>query len=424
MHLSAILAVALIIVLMARMSLPQSDDKDTDGSKPAIRNVTIGVISGYEGTLHAYKLLTSLAQDDINNYCVERGINYRFRFNLSDPVEMAQQALTYTQAFRAAGVDMILGYAWSSHLCSGARAYGYNKTMVLMTPSARSSIYSLRNDTLYHLSVLEVDPIETTLKAMSDRGVKAYLMIYNSNYGGTYIADYISGSTVKSPKFEENRILSYDQNTSIKNIIGRADSALEEMIGAYGRNHTAVLWCGLTQDPYGVFLGKRFLAEAVNYTSLSSVNWYLYDDMSSRGTYSGMPEAPKLRLISLEMVLKPNPTYERLNRIWGNSTNSPSPLGYYDANIYDGLWVLSLSAIKANSTEPLDIMKVLPSVASDYVGATGRCTLDDTGARAGADYDIYAYFEVEGRTRSLLCGGYRWEEGRFTWDNTLLGDVL
>jgi hypothetical protein len=50
------------------MSLPQSDDQDTAGSKPAIINVTIGVIPGYERTLLAYKLLTNLAQDDINSY--------------------------------------------------------------------------------------------------------------------------------------------------------------------------------------------------------------------------------------------------------------------------------------------------------------------------------------------------------------------
>ncbi len=78
LHLSAILAVALIIVLIARMSLPQSNDLDIDEVKSAIRNVTIGVIPGYEGTLPAYKLLSSLAEDDINNYCVERGLNFRF----------------------------------------------------------------------------------------------------------------------------------------------------------------------------------------------------------------------------------------------------------------------------------------------------------------------------------------------------------
>ena len=70
---------------------------------------------------------------------------------------------------------------------------------------------------------------------------------------------------------------------------------------------------------------------------------------------------------------------------------------------------------------PYEVMKVLPTVASGYIGATGMCTLDDTGARLGTDYDTYAYFEVEGRTHSLLCGSYSWEEDRFTWDNDLLG---
>jgi hypothetical protein len=123
-------------------------------------------------------------------------------------------------------------------------------------------------------------------------------------------------------------------DVSIDSFIGRADNALEEMIKVYGNSSTAVLWLSF---PYVEGLGKeRFLSEAANTTSLSSVNWYLYDDTSSRGIYNGVPDAPKLRLISLEMVLKPNPTYKRLNRIWVNSTNSPSPLGYYDANIYDG----------------------------------------------------------------------------------------
>jgi ABC-type branched-subunit amino acid transport system substrate-binding protein len=422
--LSAIFATVLIIVIgIILVSLPRTDMSSTEKTKPAIKNITIGVIPGYEETLPTYKLLTSLAQDDINKYCVERGLNFRFRFNLSDPIYQTEQALTYTKAFRAAGVDMILGYAWSSHLCSGARVYGYNKTMVLMTPSARSSIYSLRNDTLYHLCVLEVDPIETTLKAMRDRGVKAYLLIYNPNYGSSDSLVTLIQHTAKSPKFEENQTITYSYDTPINNFLSRADSALERMISIYGRSNTAVLWLSFPSDVGPG--GEQFLAEAANTTSLSSVNWYLYDDTSSRGAYNGVSEVPsKLRLISLEMVLKPNPTYDRLNRIWVNSTNSHSPLGYYDANIYDGLWILSLSAIRANSTKPLDIMKVLPSVASDYVGATGRCTLDDTGARAGADYDVYAYFEVEGRTRSLLCGSYRWGEGTFIWDNGLLGDVL
>ena len=128
----------------------------------------------------------------------------------------------------------------------------------------------------------------------------------------------------------------------------------------------------------------------------------------------------RLRLINVEMVLEPNPTYERLNRQWVNAIRVAGSLGYYDANIYDGLWVLSLSAIRANSTEPLDIEEVLPAVASEYVGATGRCSLDELGAREGADYNVYAYVEAGGNIKSLICGSYGWESDAFTWNQTLL----
>ena len=79
-----------------------------------------------------------------------------------------------------------------------------------------------------------------------------------------------------------------------------------------------------------------------------------------------------------------------------------------------------MSAIRTNSTEPLDIWRVLPSVASEYVGATGRCTLNEFGARVGADYRVYAYFMVDGKVKSLPCGSYSWESDRFTWDESLL----
>jgi ABC-type branched-subunit amino acid transport system substrate-binding protein len=105
---------------------------------------------------------------------------------------------------------------------------------------------------------------------------------------------------------------------------------------------------------------------------------------------------------------------DRLNQAWVNATGFPGPIGY-TANIYDGLWILSLSAIEAESTEPLEIMKILPDVASKYVGATGRCTLDETGARAGADYGVYMYLDVDGVVQSKECGRYNWEEAGFTW---------
>jgi hypothetical protein len=411
------------VVAVAWVSIPPVEEEE-EIPKPIMRNITIGVIPGVDENDPTYRLLTSIAQDDINSYCEENGIDFRFRFNLSAPVEMAEQALTYTKAFRASGVDMILGYAWSSHLCSGARVYGYNKTMALMTPSASSYVYALRNTTLYHMCILDIDPLVTMLKAMRDRGVEAYLVIENPGYGEAGNLIHEVYHKVKPLGFVSNRTVEYTYGSPVDFFMTKADTTLGEMIDSYGVNQTAVLWLGFPQPPESPGIGgEQFLEMAASYASLSRVTWYMFDYAGGRKGIArviGDVDA-KLKLINLEMVLEPNPIYDRLNRAWVNETNLSGPMGYYNANIYDGLWVLSLSAIRANSTEPLDIWRVLPSVASEYVGATGRCTLNEFGARMGADYRVYAYFEVDGKVTSIPCGSYSWESDRFTWDESLLG---
>lgn len=423
-----------VVSIALYTTIRMNETVDTKETNAKITNITIGVIPGYQLSLPSYVFQSRIAQEDINRYCEEKRLNYRFNFQLSDAVEESTQALKYTKEFRAAGVEMILGYEWSSHLCSGARAYGYNNTMVLMTPSASSRIYSLsKPDTLYHLCVLDTEPIETTLMAMRDRGVKAFLLMYNAQSGNAeYFASWVNG--MKSLGFAHNQTLVYSEDTVMDPFMERAESTVAEMVGAYGSDQTAILWFDYAPLPgESEPNGDEFLAKAVSYPSLSSVTWYSWDWSVKQESYEGLDNstAARLRLVSPVWDPKTNPTYERLNSlflkseeanitdVYGNSFWR-GELGQANCNIYDGLWILSLSAIQANSTTPLAIKEVLPGVASNYVGATGRCTLDETGARKGADHVFYAYFEVEGRVINLPCGSYDWEKNTFTWDDKLL----
>ena len=406
---------------------------ETKETTPVTRNFTIGVIPGNQQSLPNYSFQARLAQEDINRYCEEKRLNIRFNITMSKPVEEPTQALKYTKEFRAAGVEMILGYAWSSHLCSGARAYGYNDTMVLMTPSASSRIYSLtKPDTLYHLCVLDTEPIETTLMAMRDRGVMAFLLMYNSQSGNAeYYASWLM--SMKSLGFVYNQTLVYNDDTSMDPFMEEAESTVAEMVMAYGPDQTAVLWFDYA-PPAGESEpnGDDFLAKAASYPNLSSVTWYSWGESVKQAAYESLVNgtAAKLRLVSPVWDPKTNPTYERINSLFLESEEAKvidiygdtfwrGELGQANCNIYDGLWILSLSAIQANSTAPLAIKEVLPGVASNYVGATGRCTLDETGARKGADYAFYAYFEVEGRAICLPCGSYNWDKDVFAWDESL-----
>lgn len=166
-----------------------------------------------------------------------------------------------------------------------------------------------------------------------------------------------------------------------------------------------------------------FLIAVASRPNLSSVAWYTYEDVPREQTLEGQAGvvASKLRLFTVEQTPLHNPTYDRVNGIWRNSTKLSTDMGYSNAVAYDGFWVLALSAIEANSTDPHDIFKVFPSVAASYVGASGRCTMGDYSSRMGANYEVRAYFEVEGKVLSLRCGSYDWEEDVFTWDKGLIG---
>ena len=97
------------------------------------------------------------------------------------------------------------------------------------------------------------------------------------------------------------------------------------------------------------------------------------------------------------------------------------PLGFIEANVYDGCWIMALSVIDANSTEGVAVCKALPDVAASYSGVTGRCILDEYGDRIEMDYDVWGYFEVEGETQCLICGLFKSATDSVTWDEERRG---
>jgi ABC-type branched-subunit amino acid transport system substrate-binding protein len=434
----AVLAGAsVLIALVAAVALaygPTSGDVvNPVPPEPKLQNVTIGVIPGTSYSLPAYTFLTRLAEEDINKYLVDEGLPYRFRFNITESVEQPEDALRYTKQFLSSGVKVVLGFAWSSHFCSGARVFGYNKTMVLMSPSAGYSGYALTNDTLYRLCTTDFEPLNVTLRAMSDRGFKAVVAF--SVYSDTeYNFQYLIKKWLAPLGIEYYAAVATPSLTQdfpvldVEKFLDRADAAVAEAIQRHGANSTAVLFLPNdadpnqrwpSEDPNQIGPSIREVVEAAaKRPSLSSVTWYGLEASARRSAYEAMANgtAARLGMISSVETFTPTPAYERVNSLWlASEPPISTDLHPLNANIYDGLWVLSLSVVEANSTEPLTLMGVIPGVASGYVGATGRCTLDGAGDRLGADFDFYYYAEVDGVTKSVKLGSYGWEADEYTW---------
>jgi ABC-type branched-subunit amino acid transport system substrate-binding protein len=83
------------------------------------------------------------------------------------------------------------------------------------------------------------------------------------------------------------------------------------------------------------------------------------------------------------------------------------PFSPQETSRYDGCWLLALSVIKADSTDPRKVEAALPQVAAEYNGLNGNYALNEKGDKISYSIDIYKVYETEpGKYAHLKCGSY------------------
>ena len=91
----------------------------------------IGVMSATDEELPEYVFLGDLALDDINRYCEMVNSSHRFEFVYMDASSSPALAVNNTQVYYENGVDVVVGYGWSSQLFSSSRAFSQNWVLIL-----------------------------------------------------------------------------------------------------------------------------------------------------------------------------------------------------------------------------------------------------------------------------------------------------
>ena len=189
--------VALVIVLVAgsilimkrpRRETPEAEthtEVEEGGKAPPIR---IGVMSTEESADPEYRLLARLAEDEINSYCNESGIDYRFEFVFTCAGGHAANSRDLTEQYHMDGIDLVIGYGWSSHLCSGTRPYAEENGMVLMSPSSTSPIYATE-DNVFRLCPHDGMVILPLVRMIRSRGVSEVVIVQRGDAWGDAIAE-------------------------------------------------------------------------------------------------------------------------------------------------------------------------------------------------------------------------------------------
>jgi branched-chain amino acid transport system substrate-binding protein len=200
---------------------------------------------------------------------------------------------------------------------------------------------------------------------------------------------------------------------AIRKFMEDAESSLKDVVEEKGKDRVAILAASFDEI-------AQILRRAGEYSTLLQVAWFSPDLPSDPSAVMVMaPEAAAaVGLFGYRIHMPDNPVHRRINDAY--QAEFGEPLGFIEANLYDGCWIMALSVIEANSTEGVAVYEALPDVAASYSGVAGRCILDEYGDRIEMDYDIWGYFEVDGAYQCIRCGAYNFESDDIRWDESLI----
>ncbi|MBN2335269.1 ABC transporter substrate-binding protein [Candidatus Bathyarchaeota archaeon] len=384
-------------------SEPEGEPASTEVIEPQL--IQIGVMSATTDTYDRYVFLGDLALDDVNAYCNQSGIAFRFEPVYSDAEGMSATALGNIQQYHGAGIDLVIGCGWSSQLCVSMSYIEHNGMVVISPTSTNPQDCTRKVDGVFKMSPIETRHAVPAAAAAESLGASHVLIIYRGDAWAEHLI--IVFKQEYSGRLTEMRYAAETTGDGFGEYMSLADQAVRE--SAADGEKTVVLALSFSE-------AVDILGEASRYPALMNATWLRADgERFSKDVIDEVgAEAAAVKLIGPYPAMPDTETMRELDAAY--RAEFGEPLGYFDANVYDSLWVMALSVVEAGSADGDAVEGVLPKAAEGYRGLTGLCLLDAVGDRDHIDCELWGYYMVDGEAEGHLYGYYNATSRSVNWD--------
>lgn len=368
------------------------DASSPDGDESEeVQEINIGVLADYETSIPRYSLISAYAEEKINEYCNASGLLYVFHFIVDDAQGQTAGALERVQSWKTEGVNLVAGPPWSSMFCP-TRQFADQNEMIVMSHESTSPVLSM-DDHGYRLTIHDWKEVQLIQILFEESHVEAVVCLSRSDSWG-------DGILVELSEKWDGELVTMSYRGEVTSFLGElqwVEETVSSLIDRHGEGHVAVLALSFTEM-------ATILNQSRAFPALQRVPWYgpgfVNDDWPAE---IGIIAA-SLNLTSFAPLMPESTALEELNSFYRDTFGED--IGYYEANLYDVCWILSLSVLEAGSDNASAMRSVIPDVAAVYPGVTGNCTLDQYGDRDVALFGIYRYEVVDGELRWSLTDEY------------------
>jgi branched-chain amino acid transport system substrate-binding protein len=379
--------------------------------------IRIGVISSSTPSLTSVKTLMVLAEEDINSYYKSKGQDTTFRFEISDAAGSSETHLDRVKEFKAEGINIVIGGAWSSQ-ASASLSYVNENNMLLLSPGSTSPALAIPDDNLFRLCPDDAVQGRVISEVLWSWGIKAIVVIQRGDVWADGIYDALSKNFSRMGGAIVERARYDPIDTDFGECLKLAEEGAQEVINLYGVDHVAV-------EVLGFHEVADLATMAKDYPTIYGLYWFGSDGtaLNIALSFNTPEEADHLKIFSPLAAPVESQGIEALRDRYLSSsgkTLDTYQAEFYAASWYDTAWICAKAVLEAGTTDTGKVKEVLPRVADDNY-ATGLCRLNLAGDRKTADYIIWGYSIVDGRCEDTRYGLYDGLKGEITWDTETLG---
>ncbi|MEM3807002.1 MAG: ABC transporter substrate-binding protein [Nitrososphaerota archaeon] len=348
-----------------------------------------------------------MAQEDINNFCKQVGIDVRFKFLSENAEESATKAVERAQTLIGQGVKIIVGSEWSSH-CKAVLPLANERKVVLLSQSSSSPALSLPGDYLFRLQPDDTRQALAIRRMSIDLGLKAVIVVYAKEA-------YAEGLWKECEPMWRNSGIEIIESLGVdpekKEFIGEfstIDAKAKEALKKYSVNEVGLFLFGT----YGPII--PMLTSLAKYPDLMKFRVFDSDSGGASGyiEYAG-DICAQVRFTAYAFGPAVSPKYIDFSTRYKNKAGYEP---YFTAvNIYDCLWIAALSILLAEKYDGEAIYNALPKVADMYFGVGGWTTLNENGDRKYPTYNLYQVVKENGKIDWKIIGFYDGVTDSITW---------
>lgn len=364
-----------------------------------VEQVTIGATGG--AGVDSIEVVTAIAQEEINEYCLENNIKFLFSFDVKNNHGNEEIALQNTKDYHDNGVNLIVGHPWSSQ-CMESLDYANENDMLMLSPSSTSILLGSEEehieDALYRLVPPDTFQSRILVQLYQMKGIDQISIIYrDGTWGQGLMEDLTSMCDDAGIDVVSVHPMSIDPYPDM----AAALDAVETELTGYPSETTAVqlfMFQGRATDLIATL-------DAGSYPTLKDLEWYETETSSNEWIYNDYPLVVDLTLYSPEFTVPDSPKFQAFNQKYTETRGfSCTP---YESITYDSCWAMAEAVINAKGGKTEKVKRELEELIIDYDGASGIINFNVYGDRDGGEYDIMGF----------APGGTYWKYGEYDYIN-------